>query len=58
MFLFHVLLHEVLCFTFSSVAGSMISSVTFTHVDIVKYLPMTLKLGYFFSFLFEMASLC
>lgn len=38
----------VLC----SVVGLMILSVTFNHVDIVKYLPVTLKLGYFFSFLF------
>lgn len=36
--------------TFISVVGSMISSGTFNHVDIVKYLPMTLKLGCFFFF--------
>lgn len=35
-----------------SVVGLMISGATFNHVDIVKYLSMTLKLGYFFfSFL-------
>lgn len=33
-------------------------SVTFNCVDIVKYLPLTLKLGYPPSFFFLMASLC
>lgn len=53
MLLFNVLFNEVLGYTFTSVVGSMNSSVTFNHVDIVKYLPMTLKLGYFFLFFFS-----
>ena len=53
------------CFSWTSttlfyvwmVLGLVHLSMTFSNEDIVKYLPMTLKLGYFF-FLFLMASLC
>lgn len=44
MFLLNVLLHKLLCFTF--ICGFNDLSVTFNCVDIVKYLPLTLKLGY------------
>lgn len=46
MFLLNVLLHKLLCFTF--ICGFNDLSVTFNCVDIVKYLPLTLKLGYSF----------